>query len=442
AFWLTYTSQPAQSYKTTLEKGEGVTNTGRTSGKRRSLLYGLLGLCAGLALWSHLLILPCVLTAGLLLWLYCKREILSRSGLLLLVGFLIGFLPTILYNLSAPVNYDSLHALAGATQYTVSRNGVTLSQQILQTFVITLPRATGVTPACYMLEPMQYARSIADLYPGSGSDPTQCFVIEGAWGLGATMLWCIAFMVVALPLWRSWRKARAMTGKQALEGAFFPLEERRATILQCARCALLVSAALTLLLYMFSFPAAAQPRSTSRYLICLFFALPVVLWPLWHGIGGSIHTNAWLKERRVWVKPAALFMRWGLLVSIFIVFIAGVFHTWSEVPGRAAAYDSQVRLTQQLLDLGITRIYSDYWTCARLTFQSQEHLICAQMDEHLQTGRDRYTPYRDMLQATPHPSYVFQATSPQAKLLASRLGSDYQRYLIEKYVVYVYHEHL
>jgi hypothetical protein len=357
-------------------------------------------------------------------------------------------MPTILYNLSVPANSDSLHALVSTTRYTASRNGVTLFQQILQALVITLPRATGVHPACYTLEPMHSAGSIADLYAGSSSDPTQCFMIEGSWGLGATVVWCIAFIVVALPLWRYSHHILKNDRRVAPHRGFVyedrkvqvPLsqEMRRLYILHSARFALLVSVALSFVLYMWSFPAAAVPRSTSRYLICLFFALPVVLWPLWHGISKSMNIYTRLRERYSRIKLAALFIRFGLLLSIFIIFIVGMLDTWSEVPRNEAAYASQAHLTQELLDLGVTRIYSDYWTCARLTFQSQERLICAALDEHLQTGQDRYMPYRDIVHANPHPGYVFRNNSVQARILPNALGNRYHRYVFDNYVVYVY----
>jgi hypothetical protein len=458
AFWLAYTSRPLgqQPKRSALSAGklgledDACPGRKQASCLRRSLLYGLLGLCTGLALWSDLLILPCVLTSGLLLWYYCRREILSWSGLLLLIGFFIGFMPTILYNLSAPANYDSFHALAGTTRYTAARNGVTLFQQILQALVITLPRATGVHPACYMPEPMHSASSIADLYAGRSSNPTQCFVIEGSWGFGATIAWCIAFTSVVLPLWRYYchilKKGRREPMSPHIGFVYenrkaqvnLPQEVRRLYILQSARCALLVSVALSFVLYMFSYPAAAVPRSTSRYLICVFFALPVVLWPLWHGIGKSMKLYTRLKERLSLVKLAGMFIRFGLLLSIFIVFIVGMLDTWSEVPRNQAAYTAQSHLTQELLNLGVTRIYSDYWTCARLTFQSQERLICAALDEHLQTDLDRYMPYRNMVRAHPHPGYVFRNNSAQARILPGALGSRYHRYLFDNYVVYVY----
>src|SRR5437763_11137442 len=72
------------------------------SKQRRIMIYGFLGLIVGLALWTDFLILPIVATAGLLLLLFCYRELLSWTGLSLLLGVIVGAFPLILYNLTAP----------------------------------------------------------------------------------------------------------------------------------------------------------------------------------------------------------------------------------------------------------------------------------------------------------------------------------------------------
>src|SRR5579859_1890126 len=82
--------------RTAPSSGEGIT-TGRYW--RRRLLYLLLGAVIGLAVWDDLLIAPFVLAAGLLLLLFCWRELLGWASLCLLVGFVFGCLPLIIYNI-------------------------------------------------------------------------------------------------------------------------------------------------------------------------------------------------------------------------------------------------------------------------------------------------------------------------------------------------------
>jgi 4-amino-4-deoxy-L-arabinose transferase-like glycosyltransferase len=73
------------------------------SKQKRIVIYGLLGLIVGLALWVDFVILPIVASAALLLLLFCYRELLSWRGLSLLLGVIVGAFPLILYNLTTPL---------------------------------------------------------------------------------------------------------------------------------------------------------------------------------------------------------------------------------------------------------------------------------------------------------------------------------------------------
>src|SRR5204862_6480606 len=75
---------------------------------KRIMAYGCLGLVVGLALWVDFLILPFVVTAGLLLFLFCRRALRTWSGLSLLLGVVVGAFPLILYNVTAPLGQNSL----------------------------------------------------------------------------------------------------------------------------------------------------------------------------------------------------------------------------------------------------------------------------------------------------------------------------------------------
>src|SRR5258708_39905698 len=81
--------------------------SGQTLGPRirrwRLIAYGCWGLAAGLGIWTHLLVVPFVLAGGLILVLFCYRELLSWAPvLLLLLGLLIGAAPFSIYNFHAP----------------------------------------------------------------------------------------------------------------------------------------------------------------------------------------------------------------------------------------------------------------------------------------------------------------------------------------------------
>jgi hypothetical protein len=75
-------------------------------------------------------------------------------------------------------------------------------------------------------------------------------------------------------------------------------------------------------------------------------------------------------------------------------------------------------LRQGLSELGVTRIYSDYWTCDTLMFDTKERILCAVLDEDLTSGLNRYPPYQRAVEDDPGAVLVFPRDSRQAKTLA------------------------
>ena len=68
---------------------------------------------------------------------------------------------------------------------------------------------------------------------------------------------------------------------------------------------------------------------------------------------------------------------------------------------------TRVLLVQKLDELHITRFYSEYWTCARLIFDSQEKLMCADTWGNLSHGYDRYMPYLNAVIKAKNPAFVY-----------------------------------
>ena len=388
--------------------------------RRRALVYGLLGLVVGVAIWVDFLILPVVAAAGLLLALFCWRELRTWTGLSLLLGIIIGAFPLILYNATVPLAENSLVTLyaihrAGAEQ--VAAQHLPFLRQVIGAIMISLPLTTGANTSCPI-----------ETFPLFGA-PTgaflQCAVFEGCWGIGFIVLGIIAAVLAVRGIWPYWRRSTRQ------ERSF---EQRQTVIRECARLMLLVSGGLTLLSYMLSPVAAVLPDITSRYLICLLIAIPAVLWPLWD-VGDS---------SRLLILPgvrtkALLLLRVGILLLVATTFLLGTVRTFEEVPVAQAVYSQEGALVQDLLHIGATRIYSEYWTCNRLTFRSKERIICSALDEQLKPGFDRYLPYRALVRATAHPAYVFplhsaQSAALQREMLAS--SGHYRHYVFEGYDVY------
>jgi hypothetical protein len=194
---------------------------------------------------------------------------------------------------------------------------------------------------------------------------------------------------------------------------------------------LLLSAALAYVLFARSPAAALYPVTSSRYLICMLLALPALLWPLWKGL-------CRLEVSQMKRTGVMLICRVGILLLIGTTFLMGTVNTFGDIPHTQTVYAREDALIRDLLRLKARHIYSEYWTCNRIIFASDERIICASLDENLGPGFDRYLPYRAMVNADPHPTYVFPLNSPQAIVFAERHRADtgYRRLSFDGYVVY------
>ncbi|MFL5587100.1 MAG: ArnT family glycosyltransferase [Ktedonobacteraceae bacterium] len=387
--------------------------------RKRIMVYGCLGLVVGLALWVDFLILPFVLTAGLLLFLFCRRELRTWSGLSLLLGVVVGAFPLLLYNVTAPLGQNSLIILleihhAGANE--MAAQHIPFLRQIIGALMVSLPLATGASPYCPLKS--------FPLFGPATTSTLQCVVFPGSWGIGYIILGIIAAYLAVGIIWQQWSRSSVKN---------WSFEERKTVKRQCARLMLLVSAGITLLLYMLSPIAAVIPDVVWRYLICMLIALPAVLWPLW-----NVRSRRMISSTR----PARVLfiLRVGLLLLITSIFVIGTIRTLIEgVPEAQEAYTREDTLVQDLLRVGATRIYSEYWTCNRLIFHSQEQIICSALDDQLKPGFDRYTPYRSIVRAAMHPAYVLPLNSVQATTFQREMLSQYvhfRHYVFEGYDVY------
>jgi len=200
---------------------------------------------------------------------------------------------------------------------------------------------------------------------------------------------------------------------------------------------LIVSGTLWLLLFTISSAAAVSPRSSTRYLVCLLFSAPALLWPLWQGIS---EVKKRLKQRTKDARTRFIFS--SLILScIVVLYIQGTIETFERIPEAQTTYAQREALIHDLLRIGATRIYSDYWTCNILIFQSNERIICSSLDNHLQPGLDRYLPYRVLVHAAPHPAYVFPRGFVLAQVLQKKqvtLGNQYRQTIFDGYSALYY----
>ncbi len=381
---------------------------------RRYIMFGGWGLAAGLGLWSDLLLTPFVLMAGLLLIVGCWREWRTWAVPCLLVGFVIGAFPLILYNFTALPGQDTLSAVL-ALHDAAKVYHFPLISQVKGAFLVSLPIIMSVNPACSVIS----GRNIGF----AGPHPFRCTVEYASWGLSYTLLWAIATLVALAALWKL---------RSHLTVRPVPSEERQAVIRHFARLMLLCSAGLTMFLYAISPNAALFPQDIARYLVGLLIVIPAVLSPLWL----DTHTLATTKPTRIIVIAKG-----ALLLLIALVFLNGTIRVFDELPAAQAEQRQQDTLVHDLLHIGATRIYSDYWTCDRVIFQSDEKIMCAVIDSQGQVGFNRYTPYASIVKADPNAAYVLYVGSPPPTAFTGKAAPpqaiSFQHLTFDDYNIYL-----
>jgi hypothetical protein len=384
----------------------------------RFLAYGCWGLIVGLGLWSDLIVLPIFAMAGLLLILFCWRDLRSWAPLCLLLGLLLGAFPLLIYNYSALHGADSVSIIVGLFHGSATQDPRTLPEilhAIKGTVLVSIPQATG-NPFC----PVTELPWIGEGSPHS----TPCTLIHAGWGLGYLLLLAIAVLVAANQLWQLRDRIRASVASDT---------ERQNVVRYVARFMLLGGAVLLIGGYSLSSGPMSWPGIHARYLIGLLIVTPAIIYPLWNTLS-TIKTPLEGQTRLKIISASAALL---VIVSLLLV---GTVNTFREIPANQAKNQQQAALINDLLHMGATHIYTDYWTCDRIAFISNERIICAVLDPDLiGTHNNRYMPYLSMVESDPRAAYVFLVNSPQAATMAHQAaipGVHYQRLLLDGYIVY------
>ena len=384
------------------------------------------GCCAGLGLWSHLLVVPFILVSGLLLLIFCLRDLLTLAPVALLLGLISGSLALIIHNIKNP---DSITAFLAAYNFgspaTVAAHFIL--KELSGTFLYTLPVATGMSPVCDV--------KLLPFFNASPT-PTGCLLAQGGWSLGYLLLLMTSFCIAG----RGLLKLRKCYSGGALN---WSTKERRQAVIYTAQLMLLLAVAITIALFAHSSIAAVRPWST-RYFIGLLIATPAFLWPLWNGASTVIATGFPSFPRR---GRARLFIiaRWAILVLLVALFAVETLSTTADMPAIHVDNTQVSTVTQKLIQMGITHIYSGYWQCDRFIFQTQEKITCAVLMEDLSPGLTRYARYAHIVYADPNAAYVFPQNSPfetdfefetNFELMMGQTSQHFQKIIIDGYVVY------
>ncbi len=380
-----------------------------STGERRLrlTLYACYGGTIGLGLWSHMLVLPFVATSLLLVFIFCRRELHKGTIASFLFGLLLGFFPSLVYSIRHP-GLNALATLWGlhSSGGTASTLPFSLWDQIRGMMLVSLPLATGASLQC----------SIPDS-PGIWRfHISSCMLAQGGWAIGFLLLWAIATVLTIREL------VKILTHRDG---------KQHTLVYAAARLMILISGGLTMLSYLFSPASALVPLTSARYLVGLLIMTPALLAPLWEGV--RLHANV------PFLKRTSAVLKTGLLLFIYVAYFVATIKVFQQVPDAQATNRQQYKMIDDLLSVHITHIYSDYWTCNRVIFQSGERVICSVLDENLQTGQNRYLPYQYIVQQDAQAVYVFHINSPQAVAFeqqVERSGKQYGRMEMDDYILY------
>lgn len=409
--------------------------------RRRMLAFGCWGLVVALGFWSDYIFLSIILMSGLLLVLFCWRELLRGAILPLLLGLLIGSIPLIIYNVHAPAWQNTLaviKALHNSFWSTLASSPVyghfPILTQIKGTMLFTLPMTFGAPPLCFDSDWVLLGRGGVPAFH-CFNDPhgnSGLIVIALCWSIGFIVLWMISVFHELSMIWEL---------RQGSPGQPGPPVQRQTLIRHFAHLVLLGSAGLTLLQYT-SGPISAVYPEYSRYLFGLLIATPALIAPLW-GLSHDSHQEYSSESARYplaeHLATVTLVLRRGILLFIGVVLLLGTISVFYEIPTAQAVNQQQNALIRDLLRIKATHIYTDYWTCNRLAFLSKEQIICAVVNDRLQNIGTRSPRYYSIVKADPHSVIMFPVGSAQASAIAKRVAlsaGQYRRFVFDGYVVY------
>ena len=402
------------------------------SGKERvfrHLYFFLWAAAVGIGVWSDTIILPWVACAGLLLVLFCWREMLFKGAIFSwLAGLLMGSIPLIVYNALAKPNHHIISALlrsVNAVPFKLS----TFIVQIKNTVGITIPIMTG-SPVCHKSE-----YGFLHFYGFESDWGGRCMALGYSWSACFLLVGLISGVIASFFLVRglsSWRRNHQLS-----------FEEYQVLVCSCAQLLLLVGIAGFIFSFLRSESALITPGTSARYIMGTWVGFPAVVWLFWQGV---IYTKKHASHLWQYVELGRRAFCAACLLLLLLIGVFGSYQALGQMQQAQAAITSEMSDIKILQDHSVTDFYTDYWFCYRAMFYSSEQLTCGvskyvyKKGVPLITVQDRYAPYEIKLMHDLKSSYFVPNNQPAygnyVKLQLADQHVKYQTFTFGNYTVY------
>ena len=182
------------------------------------------------------------------------------------------------------------------------------------------------------------------------------------------------------------------------------------------------------------------PVTSARYLIGLFLCAPLVAAPLVAGLQAGWRRAATFSQESRQEPPQE--SHWPHVIAlgasvVLAMLIALNVGGWQRAFAQASdpqtfgLPDSQrhVTLITYLQEQQISRFYTDYWTCYKVVFATDQQMSCAVFHNKsvFRSGTARLNDMNALVAATPHAPYVFDMSSAQQRERAQEFARAISR---------------
>ncbi len=381
---------------------------GADPARRTLAASALLGVLAGLALWTNLLVAPFLLAVAAIFYWQRRSDLLGRNGLALAGALLVGAGPAIVYNIATGA--ATLTTILGITA--VGAHGAqspSLLGNLWLEATVSLPIVVGGVLGGYQSAGLTIAG-----YRAAASAHPLAYALDLLLALAAAAL-LIATAISALKARRELRVPPKVLDVTPAERRAFVRRQGEAALLLVTACYLMAMA----------FTRQGDLFAVPRYLFPVVISAPILAHQLLRVLTSITHDVRRLSSSVHITRVAfptivfAALLAWNLAgaAAVTPVSTAALDH------GFWVANDDAALLHVLHAHDVRTVISNDYWEGLRLTFESGESIIAVMITPEGHPGFNRYTPYIARGLADPLPAYLELTGTPEVALHLASIRS-------------------